>query len=110
MLWSKDKRVLVLRAVVLYTAGGDYSDEGDTLAQMCTDAEWAEFEALFPQIDEWMVDAGLGTVTQTEQVLARRESRQDRTRGFLFRPETETEPIVVALADEFRQRGIAFQD
>lgn len=65
-------RVSALKAIVLYVAGEDYACEGGALAFECTNAEWAEFLALIDQVDEWLVDAGLGTDVQIGKVLVLR--------------------------------------
>jgi hypothetical protein len=103
---KEQKTQLANRCVLLYALGLDYSQFADELTHLCTDAEWEEFNARFAQVDEWMVDAGCGTLAQAEKVNAQRQGRSPILNVFLLEPEKKK--AIAQIAKDLKAAGIPF--
>ncbi len=105
---KEKKATLISQCLVLYTLGLDYSQPADELATLCTDTEWNTFNRRLEQADEWMVDAGRGTIVQAERVMARRESRPARVNFGLTDVDSQT--ALEKIAQDAKRAGISYGD
>lgn len=114
---NREKTLKLVEAVIKYSQGIDNTTVMDWLTMECTDYEWRIVLEAFEVVDEVEVDNGIGTISQTEDVLARREKRRTRYPSTILLFGTNQEEMkrnaqahIDKLASEFRQRGIKFRE
>lgn len=114
---NREKTLKLVEAAILYSQGLGITLVMDWLAMECTDYEWKTVLQAMDRVDEVEVDHGIGTIYQTENVLARREKRPSRYPSTVLLFGTNQEEMkrnaqvyIDELANEFRQKGIKFAD
>lgn len=114
---NREKTLKLVEAVIKYSQGIDNTTVMDWLTMECTDYEWASVLKAFEVVDEVEVDNGIGTISQTEEVLSRREKRPNRYPSTLLLFGTNQEEMkadaqayIDKLASEFKKRGIKFNE
>lgn len=102
------KKKLTFQALTLYVSGGEGFDKlMDELGMFLSNKEWEELTALLEQADEWMVEGGVGSVVQTEKVLAKQEGRESRIPSILGDEEAR-EYAIWRVQRDLESRGIPF--
>lgn len=109
---NQEKTLKLVEAVTLYSSGIDHSEVMDWLTIECTDSEWDFITEALRRVDEIKVDNGIGTIWQTESILAKREGRKHRYPSIFSGciNQQESDKRKAELASEFRQRGIKFSE
>lgn len=109
---NRDKTLRLVEAITLYASGIDHTEAMDWLSIECTDLEWELVCAAFDAVDEIKVDNGIGTVWQTEKILAIKEGRKHRYPSIFTNciNQEQSDRRIAELANEFRQRGIKFKE
>ncbi len=70
---NRDKTLMLIEAVTLYSSGIDHTWAMDWLCVECTEPEWKLVCTALDRVDEIQVNNGIGTVYQTEKILALKE-------------------------------------
>lgn len=114
---NREKTLKLVEAAILYSQGLENTPVMDWLTMECTDYEWKTVLQAMDRVDEVEVDHGIGTIYQTEEVLARREKRPTRYPSTILLFGTNQEEMksnaqayIEKLANEFRQKGIKFRE